>query len=310
MTDKNFTDARHLARIAAAVERLSLALHPNPKAEAPDKDLDAFVWQSRPPGFVAVQQVAGVSLELLRGIERQKKTLLQNSTRFLHGLPANNALLWGARGMGKSSLVKAVHGRLTARNPGALGLVEIHREDVAELPRLLDCLRDLERRFLIFCDDLSFEAEDVSYKSLKAALEGGIEGRPHNCLFYATSNRRHLLPRMEENDNAIHGKETAEEKISLSDRFGLWIGFHHCSQETYLDMVSGYAHHYALLSGEEQEREQIRRQALEWSMERGARSGRVAWQFIQDLGGRLGKPLQIPPLPPEAQSAQAEDPRA
>ena len=302
-------NARQLARIADALETLNRALNPDARAAAPAGDRHAFVWQSRPPGFAAVEQVAGVALELLRGIERQKQTLLQNSERFLNGLPANNALLWGARGMGKSSLVKAVHGRLTARNAGALGLVEIHREDIAELPRLLDCLRGLERKFLIFCDDLSFEAEDASYKSLKAALEGGIEGRPRNCLFYATSNRRHLLSRgMEENDNAIHPAETAEEKISLSDRFGLWLGFHHCSQATYLDMVDAYAQHCELTG--DLGRERIRRQALEWSMERGGRSGRVAWQFIQDLGGRLGKPIHVsPPLPPEARNAPATDPR-
>ena len=291
MPDNSLPDAHFLQRIAAALERRNS--HLDADTPPPSADADAFVWRSRPPGFQPVAEVSGVSLELLCGIERQKAVLLENSARFFDGLPANNALLWGARGMGKSSLVKAVHARLAARHPASVGLVEIHREDISDLPRLLECLRALtERRFLIFCDDLSFEAEDSSYKSLKAALEGGIEGRPPNCLFYATSNRRHLLSRaMEENENAIHGGETAEEKISLSDRFGLWLGFHHCSQEEYLEMVERYVRHYDLSDGEAGEEEKIRRAALAWSMERGARSGRVAWQFIQDFAGRRGKRL-------------------
>ena len=274
---------RDLKRIAEALERLAPRSRIDPPGGA-----DAFVWHSQPARFEAVRQIASIEPDLLRAIDRAKALLLENTERFLEGLPANNALLWGARGMGKSSLVKAVHGVLSAKSPGKLALVEIHREDVQDLPKLLDSLRTLERRFIVFCDDLSFEQEDTSYKSLKAALEGGIEGRPRNCVFYATSNRRHLLSRsIEENDNAIHSDETVQEKVSLSDRFGLWIGFHHCSQEEYLEMVAAYAKHYAL----EISSDRLRRESLEWSMERGARSGRVAWQFIQDLAGRLGQRL-------------------
>ena len=291
MPDKPPPESHFFQRIAAALEQLNRTLHPNPEAPPPSEHYNAFVWQARPPGFAAVEQVSGVALDLLRGIERQKQIILKNTEQFVNNLPANNALLWGARGMGKSSLVKAAHASLAQKYPGQLALVEIHREDIAGLPKLLDCLRAETRKFLIFCDDLSFEAEDTSYKSLKAALEGGIEGRPRNCLFYATSNRRHLLARnMEENDNAIHGAETAEEKISLSDRFGLWIGFHHCSQEEYLDMILAYARHYDLATV--QQEDEVKREALAWSMERGGRSGRVAWQFIQDLAGRLGRRIQ------------------
>ena len=272
-------DSNYLAQIAQALERFC----PSPNAEPPASTSDAFVWHSHPAKFEAVGEVSGVPIDLLRGIDRAREILLQNTRRFLEGFPANNALLWGARGMGKSSLVKATHGVLAAEHPGKLAIVEIHREDIYDLPKLLDALRGLERRFVIFCDDLSFEQEDLSYKSLKAALEGGIEGRPKNCLFYATSNRRHLLSRsMEENDSAIHLAETAEEKVSLSDRFGLWIGFHHCSQDEYLDMVISYTRHYKIPTPEKQ----VRQEALAWSMQRGARSGRVAWQFIQDLAGR------------------------
>ena len=230
--------------------------------------------------------VSRIPLELLKGIDRQRDMLLANTERFARGLPANNALLWGARGMGKSSLVKAVAGAV-----GGLKLVEIHREDIASLPRLLADLRTApEHRFILFCDDLSFEARDTSYKSLKAVLEGGLEGRPVNVLFYATSNRRHLMPReMVENERstAINPSEAVEEKLSLSDRFGLWIGFHHCSQDDYLAMVRGYAAHYGLNVPDEA----LKRDALEWAAARGDRSGRVAWQFIQDLAGRLGKTL-------------------
>ncbi|MCY4053813.1 MAG: ATP-binding protein [Hyphomicrobiales bacterium] len=275
---------RDLKRIANALERLA----PRSNVKPPASGADAFVWHPRPAGFEAVHQVASIEPQLLRAIDRAKETLLRNTERFLEGLPANNALLWGARGMGKSSLIKAVHVALSAQHPGKLALVEIHREDIQDLPRLLGSLRPLERRFVVFCDDLSFEQEDLSYKSLKAALEGGIEGRPDNCLFYATSNRRHLLRRtIDENDNTIHSTETVQEKVSLSDRFGLWIGFHHCSQDEYLEMVTAYAKHYELnISPDE-----LQQEALEWSMERGARSGRVAWQFIQDLAGRLGQRL-------------------
>ncbi len=275
---------RNSERIANALERLA----PGPNVRPPAPEASAFVWHSQPAGFQAVHRVASIEPKLLRAIEPAKKTLLQNTERFLKGLPANNALLWGARGMGKSSLVKAVHVDLAAQHPGKLALVEIHREDIQDLPKLLDALRPLERRFIVFCDDLSFEQEDLSYKSLKAALEGGIEGRPDNCLFYATSNRRHLLRRtIDENDSTIHSTETVEEKVSLSDRFGLWIGFHHCSQDEYLEMVTAYASHYGLNISSDK----LQQEALEWSMERGARSGRVAWQFIQDLAGRLGQRL-------------------
>jgi predicted AAA+ superfamily ATPase len=227
-----------------------------------------------------------VPLSLLKGIDGARDTLLANTKRFARGLPANNALLWGARGMGKSSLVKAVHGEVAG-----LKLVEIHREDTASLPHLLGHLRGAPGlRFILFCDDLSFEALDTSYKSLKAVLEGGIEGRPENVLFYATSNRRHLMPReMVENERstAINPSEAVEEKLSLSDRFGLWIGFHNCSQDDYLAMVRSYAEHYRLDASEDQ----LGREALEWARGRGSRSGRVAWQYIQDLAGRLGTPL-------------------
>jgi predicted AAA+ superfamily ATPase len=225
---------------------------------------------------------------LLKGVDWARGALLENTRRFANGLPANNALLWGARGMGKSSLVKAVHGQMAG-----LKLVEIHREDIASLPYLLAHLREASTdRFILFCDDLSFEAQDTSYKSLKAVLEGGIEGRPDNVLFYATSNRRHLMPReMVENERstAINPGEAVEEKLSLSDRFGLWIGFHNCSQDDYLDMVRAYAEHFRLpIDGAA-----LREESLAWARTRGSRSGRVAWQYIQDLAGRLGKPLAV-----------------
>jgi len=232
-------------------------------------------------------------MSLLKGIDRVRDMLLENTDRFARGLPANNALLWGARGMGKSSLVKAVHASVNAalrggdRPDGPLKLVEIHREDIESLPDLMALMRGTAYRFIVFCDDLSFETEDTSYKSLKAMLEGGIEGRPHNVVFYATSNRRHLMPRdMMENErsSAINPGEAVEEKVSLSDRFGLWLGFHRCSQDEFLAMVDGYVAHYRI----EHAREMIHREALEWATTRGARSGRVAWQFVQDLAGRLG----------------------
>ena len=232
-----------------------------------------------------------VDLDLLRGIERNRDILLDNTRRFARGLPANNALLWGARGTGKSSLVKAVHATVNEESKGALALIEIHREELASLPVLLGRLRSQPRRCLLFCDDLSFDAADTSYKSLKAVLEGGIEGRPANVIFYATSNRRHLMPRdMIENERstAINPSEGVEEKVSLSDRFGLWLGFHNCDQDTYFAILEGYARRYGL----EMPVETLRAQAVEWSVTRGARSGRVAWQFIQDLAGRLGKKLE------------------
>jgi uncharacterized protein len=276
--------AAHLARIAGALERLAPPAPPPPDFSC----AEAFVWRAAGGVFHAVARVNRVDLGLLEGISLQRDILFSNTARFAKGLPANNALLWGARGMGKSSLVKAVHGALARAE--RLKLVEIHREDIEALPELLGALAPSPFQFIVFCDDLSFDGPETSYKALKTALEGGVEGRPGNVLFYATSNRRHLMPRdiMEnESVNAIHGKEAVEEKVSLSDRFGLWIGFHNCSQDDYLAMVFGYARHHGLEAPESE----IRAQALEWSMTRGARSGRVAWQFVTDLAGRLGKAL-------------------
>ncbi|MDE2516486.1 MAG: ATP-binding protein [Rhodospirillales bacterium] len=272
-----------LARIAAALERLA----PPP---APPIDLgaaEAFVWQPAIPALAPVARVARVEIALLHGVERQKALILENTLRFARGLPANNAMLWGSRGMGKSSLVKAAHAEANRQIPGSLVLIEIHREDIRTLPDLLNLLRGQTRRCLILCDDLSFEKEDADYKALKSVLDGGIEGRPENVLFYATSNRRHLMPRdMIENERstAINPSEATEEKVSLSDRFGLWIGFHNCDQPTFFAMIEGYAADLSLPIG----REELHAAATEWSVTRGARSGRVAWQFIQDLAGRLG----------------------
>ena len=276
-----------LMRIAEALERLA-----PPPPPAPDLGAaDAFVWQPGPPALLApVARVSAVEIDLLRGIDRQKAILLDNTLRFAAGLPANNAMLWGARGMGKSSLVKAAHAAANAALPRALALVEIHREDVRSLPALLNLLRAQHRRCLVFCDDLSFEREDSDYKALKSVLDGGIEGRPDNVLFYATSNRRHLMARdMIENERstAINPGEAVEEKVSLSDRFGLWIGFHLCDQDTFFAMIEGYAASFALPIGEEA----LRRAAIEWSVTRGGRSGRVAWQFVQEMAGRLGVAL-------------------
>jgi uncharacterized protein len=275
-----------LTRIAQALERLA----PPPPA-APDLTLaDGFVWQPRPPALVPVPRISRVALDLIRGVDRQKEAMLENTTRFARGLPANNAMLWGARGMGKSSLVKAAHAAVNAglgKDAGLLKLVEIHREDIESLPDLMALLRGAPFRFLVFCDDLSFDAQDTSYKSLKAVLEGGIEGRPDNVILYATSNRRHLLSRdMIENErsSAINPGEAVEEKVSLSDRFGLWLGFHRCSQDEYLAMVEGYIERHRIPIGADE----LRREALEWATTRGARSGRVAWQYVQDLAGRLG----------------------
>lgn len=248
----------------------------------------AFTWQPPENRLEAVPDVNRVPLGLLHGLPRQRDTLLANTRQFATGLPANNALLWGARGMGKSSLVKAVHHAIAEEYP--LKLIEIHREDIETLPRLMKFLKDQPYPCVIFCDDLSFDAEDTSYKSLKAVLEGGIEGRPQNVLFYATSNRRHLMPRdMMENERstAINPSESVEEKVSLSDRFGLWLGFHKCSQSEYLEMVQGYTRHFQLSP----EGIDVEKEALEWATTRGARSGRVAWQYIQDLAGRLGQTL-------------------
>ncbi len=274
-----------LSRIADAMERLS---PPPPVLDRLDR-ADAYVWKPQHAGLTPVREVATVALSLLRGIESQSSVVLENTRRFARGLPANNAMLWGARGTGKSSLVKAVHHTVNAAlDPAAaLILVETARDDLASLPVLLELLRGSERRFLLFCDDLSFERQDADYKALKSVLDGGIEGRPGNVLFYATSNRRHLMPRdMIENEraSAINPNEATEEKVSLSDRFGLWIGFHQCDQQTYLAMVEAYAQDRALPI----ERDALHASANEWSITRGARSGRVAWQFIEDLSGRLG----------------------
>ncbi len=275
-----------LARIAAALERLA----PPPPPPADLHGADAFVWHAEGEWLEPIRDINRVDLALLQGIARQRDVLLDNTRRFVQGLPANNALLWGARGMGKSSLVKAIHAALNEERAGALALVEIHREDIPSLPRLLDKLRGRERRCVLFCDDLSFDGIETTYKSLKAVLEGGIEGRPANVVFYATSNRRHLMPRdMIENERstAINPSEAVEEKVSLSDRFGLWLGFHHCDQDTYFAMIEAYAAHHGLKMGPDE----LHREANEWSITRGARSGRVAWQYIQDLAGRLGKKL-------------------
>jgi len=280
-------DPEVLARIAEALERLA----PPPPA-APDFDgADAFIWQPKGLRLVSVPRVNRVEMMLLKGIDRMRDTLMENTERFAKGLPANNALLWGARGMGKSSLVKAAHATVNRSVAhGKLKLVEIHREDIESLPELMALVRGTPYRFIVFCDDLSFDTDDTSYKSLKAVLEGGIEGRPENVILYATSNRRHLLSRdMMENERstAINPGETVEEKVSLSDRFGLWLGFHRCSQDEFLAMVQGYVDHFKIPIGADD----LRREALEWATTRGSRSGRVAWQYVQDAAGRLGVKL-------------------
>jgi hypothetical protein len=290
MSDPQYstTDAL-LARIAEALERLA-----PPPPPAPDfASADAFVWRADTGVAQPVAKVNRVDIALLRGVDRVRDALVENTLRFARGLPANNALLWGARGMGKSSLVKAAQAAINAwgKLERPLKLIEIHREDIESLPALMSVVRGDPHHFLVFCDDLSFDGGDTSYKSLKAALEGGIEGRPANVLFYATSNRRHLLPRdMMENErsSAINPGEAVEEKVSLSDRFGLWLGFHKCSQDEYLEMVFGYVEHFALPAP----RDEIERDALEWATTRGSRSGRTAWQFTQDLAGRLGKRIE------------------
>jgi predicted AAA+ superfamily ATPase len=285
-----------LERIAVALERLAGGAPAAPQLAS----ADAFSWHPDGHRLAPVARVNRVEMSLLKGIDRVRDVLVENTERFARGLPANNALLWGARGMGKSSLVKAVHASINAMHPdkgigtrkgkvgnGLLKLVEIHREDIESLPELMALMRDTPYRFIVFCDDLSFEAEDTSYKALKAVLEGGIEGRPDNVVFYATSNRRHLMARdMMENERstAINPGEAVEEKVSLSDRFGLWLGFHRCSQDEFLAMVEGYVAHYGITHP----REQLHPEALEWATTRGARSGRVAWQYVQDLAGRLG----------------------
>jgi predicted AAA+ superfamily ATPase len=278
-------------RIANALEaiaaHLSAGIPPAASAET-FASADAFVWH--PDGRLSpVPRVSRVEMGLLKGIDRMRDILVENTERFADGLPANNALLWGARGMGKSSLVKAAHASINLNRKPAdrLKLIEIHREDIESLPELMELLRGSDFNFIVFCDDLSFDGNDASYKSLKAVLEGGIEGRPDNVILYATSNRRHLLAReMIENERstAINPGEAVEEKVSLSDRFGLWLGFHRCSQDEYLAMVKGYCGHFGIKLGEEE----LEREALEWSTTRGSRSGRVAWQFTQELAGRLG----------------------
>lgn len=283
-----------LQRIATALERIAPEKHKKVDFSA----ANAFIWHAESNSFLSVRQVNRLPLELLKGVERMRDQLFDNTNRFARGLPANNALLWGARGMGKSSLIKAVHAAVLDQNKKQdqlLKLVEIHREEIDSLPQCLALLKNSSHRFIVFCDDLSFDAEDTSYKSLKAVLEGGIEGRPGNVLFYATSNRRHLIPRdMMENERstAINPSEAVEEKVSLSDRFGLWIGFHHCTQDDYLEMIRSYAHYYQLNISEED----LRAKALEWSITRGGRSGRVAWQFIQHIAGELEQKLTEPKI--------------
>jgi predicted AAA+ superfamily ATPase len=287
----NTLDGATAERIVTALEAIAGHLSAAaPATTSPEQfgSADAFVWH--PDGRLSpVPRVSRVELNLLKGIDRMRDILIENTERFADGLPANNALLWGARGMGKSSLVKAAHASINLdRKPAdRLKLIEIHREDIESLPGLMDLLRSSDFRFIVFCDDLSFDGNDASYKSLKAVLEGGIEGRPDNVILYATSNRRHLLAReMIENERstAINPGEAVEEKVSLSDRFGLWLGFHRCSQDEYLAMVRGYCGHFGIKIADDE----LEREALEWSTTRGSRSGRVAWQFTQELAGRLG----------------------
>ncbi|MGV6811409.1 MAG: ATP-binding protein [Brevirhabdus sp.] len=271
-----------LTRIADALERMS-----PPAMAAPDFNAaEGFVWHVDPDHLQPVAKVSRVALDLLVGVDRARDELLANTVQFARGLPANNALLWGARGMGKSSLVKAVHAATRARGHD-LKIVELQREDLPSVSRLLRLLAVADSRFVLFCDDLSFSHDDQHYKSLKAVLDGGIEGRPDNVLFYATSNRRHLMPRdMIENErsSAINPSEAVEEKVSLSDRFGLWLGFHPCSQDEFLQMIRGYCAAYGLKIDDDT----LRAEAIEWQATRGARSGRVAWQFFTDLAGRRG----------------------
>ena len=275
-----------LTRIADALDRMAPEVKKAPLLD----QAEAFSWDASNAQLVPVPKVARVDLLLLHGIAQVRDILIENTRRFAQGLPANNALLWGARGMGKSSLVKAAHAHINAKSEQSLLLVEIHREDIESLPRLMNIIRGRSERFIIFCDDLSFDQDDTSYKSLKAVLEGGIEGRPANVIFYATSNRRHLMPREmidNENPTGINPSEAIQEKVSLSDRFGLWLGFHNCSQDEYLAMIEGYVAHFGLSI----EADDLHTRAIEWTATRGARSGRVAWQFVQDLAGELGKPL-------------------
>jgi len=296
MTDNPLSNT-DLSKLNEKLDRLLNLIERAVPKDRPVLDLgaaDAFVWQVEHSDLAPVKKVNRVDMGLLKGVDRVSGILVENTRRFANGYSANNALLWGARGMGKSSLVKAVHAAINQElgNDGRepLKLIEIHREDIHSLPLLLNQLRNEEMRIILFCDDLSFDNDDTSYKSLKAALDGGIEGRPDNVIFYATSNRRHLLPRdMIENERstAINPAEAVEEKVSLSDRFGLWLGFHKCSQEEYLEMIFGYARHYQLNISDEE----LRAKSLEWATTRGSRSGRVAWQFIQDIAGEQNKSL-------------------
>ncbi|WP_425418230.1 ATP-binding protein [Oricola indica] len=287
MTDAIAALNAKLDRLVAAMERMA-----PPEPQAPDfAAAECFVWDANLGALAPVPVVNRVEIALIRGVDRVRDILLDNTRRFAEGLPANNVLLWGARGMGKSSLVKASHATVATETGTPLKLIEIHREDIDALPRLMHILKSADARFIVFCDDLSFDQDDTSYKSLKAALDGGVEGRPDNVIFYATSNRRHLLPRdMIENERstAINPSEAVEEKVSLSDRFGLWLGFHKCSQDDYLAMVEGYVRHFGL----EIDPEELRRDSLEWATTRGSRSGRVAWQYVNDLAGRLGQRLE------------------
>lgn len=287
MTENNIL-AQKLDEIIEALNRIA-----PPKPHLLDlTHADCFVWNPEKITLIDVPKVNKVDITLIKGVETARNALLENTRYFANGLPANNVLLWGARGMGKSSLVKSVHAAINEENKpkSPLKLIEIHREDIDSLPLLMSQFKQTNYRCILFCDDLSFDHDDTSYKSLKAALDGGVEGRPDNVIFYATSNRRHLMPRNmidNEQSTAVNPSEAIEEKVSLSDRFGLWLGFHKCSQDDYLDMIDAYVQHYGL----NQPLEQTHHEALEWATTRGNRSGRVAWQFIQGLAGRLGKAL-------------------
>jgi uncharacterized protein len=283
-----------LTQIAASLERIARQLEAMAPAAAPSGpalgDADAYHWDAADNGLMPVRQVARVAFGLLRGIDSVRDTLLANTVQFAKGFGANNALLWGARGMGKSSLVKAVHAEVASHLPGRLILIEISREDIDTLPRLMRLIGKEEARFIVFCDDLSFDKDETSYKSLKAILDGGLEGRPDNVVFYATSNRRHMMPRdMIDNERAtaINPGEAIEEKVSLSDRFGIWLGFHNCDQPTYLAMIRGYCDAYGLAVDDET----LNAQAIEWAQTRGARSGRVAIQFVRNLAGEMGRAI-------------------
>ncbi len=293
MTPNDNSIIPYLDRIALALEKM-LENGEKPALTPPQVGVNAFVWNAPSLRFTPVKQVNRIPLTLLKGIDQQQDKLVANTKRFARGIKANNALLWGARGTGKSSLVKAVHADIASRHP--LVLVEIHREDLASLPHLLNALKNEHdaRRFIVFCDDLAFESGEASYKSLKSILEGGIEGRPDNVIFYATSNRRHLMAREmidNEQGTAINPAEAVEEKVSLSDRFGLWLGFHSIDQDTYLAMVNGYADAFGLLK--DGSRKQLEKDSLTWAMGRGSRSGRVAWQFITDAAGKSEITLDI-----------------